>query len=75
MHNVNELESYIYGDASFGYYCFSSKNKCKCVGNMYYIHGVANELDNIGITLSQLKTGLEDNFASQIKEWLSSGYI
>ncbi len=58
----NEMQMYLYSDESI------------TQGKIYHPHGVAEDLDTIGISLSEVKKVLSPQFKRQITEWISSGY-
>ena len=58
----NEMQMYLYSDENI------------TQGKIYHPHGVAEDLDTIGISLSEVKKVLSPKFKKQITEWISSGY-
>ncbi len=55
----------------FNMYIWSTKQS---EGNIYYPHGDAYHLDNIGISLNEIKNSLSDGFCNKIAEWIYEGY-
>ncbi|MCC8059948.1 MAG: SIR2 family protein [Clostridiales bacterium] len=54
-----------------GVYIYSSEEMYGC---LYYIHGIANDIQNMGVTLKQIKNRLPISFAKIVKQWLENGY-
>ena len=54
----------------FNMYIWSNKQS---EGNIYYPHGDAYHLDNIGISLNEIKNSLSDEFCNEIAEWIYEG--
>ena len=57
-----------------GCYKFSSESKSSHIGNIYYIHGIADDIPTLGATLTQLGPGLPKAFQHLVKTWLHDGY-
>lgn len=58
----NEMQLYLYSDESI------------TSGKIYHPHGVANDLNTIGISLSEVKKVLSSNFRKRIIDWITAGY-
>lgn len=58
----DEMQMYLYSDESI------------TQGKIYHPHGVAKDLDTIGISLAEVKKVLSPKFKKQITEWISTGY-
>ncbi len=44
-------------------------------GHMYYIHGVSENLDTLGASLSNVKGRFPDFFVEKVKEWMEERYF
>ena len=61
-----------YFDQSLGIYVYRSLKRN--YGAVYHIHGVANDLKTMGVSLSEVKTSLPKGFRKMVLEWINSGY-
>ncbi len=73
-YSKDRLVRSIYQDCP-GCYKFSSESNPKQIGNIYYIHGIADDISTLGATLTQLGSGLPKAFQNLVKTWLNDGYI
>ncbi len=58
----DELNLYVY------------KNECITKGKVYHLHGVADDLDTIGISLNEVKKTFSPKFKDQLTAWINNGY-
>ena len=59
-------------DKNFNMYIWSDKQSK--VGSIYYPHGDAYHLDEIGISLEEIKNSISKNFCNKIAKWIQAGY-
>lgn len=50
------------------------KNEYITKGKIYHLHGVADDLDTIGISLNEVKKTFSPKFKGQLTEWINNGY-
>lgn len=50
------------------------KNEYITKGKIYHVHGVADDLDTIGISLNEVKKTFSPKFKEQLTEWINNGY-
>lgn len=58
----SEMQLYLYSDGNL------------TPGKIYHPHGVANDLETIGISLGEVKKVLSPNFKRRIIDWITAGY-
>lgn len=55
-----------------GIYTF--KSNFKGSGQLYYIHGIATDIERIGATLKTVKIPLQEQFVEQLKQWIDEDH-
>lgn len=63
-----------FGKEKNGYYCFECDNEKEKTGKIYYIHGIAADIDTLGATITKLKGGLDKEFSARVRDWLEREY-
>lgn len=59
-------------DEEFRLYIYKNENITK--GKIYHLHGVADDLGTIGISLSEVKKTFSPKFKEQLTEWINNAY-
>ncbi|MCM1179273.1 MAG: SIR2 family protein [Clostridium sp.] len=59
-------------DEEFRLYMYKSENITQ--GKIYHLHGVADDLRTIGISLNEVKKTFSPKFKEQLTEWINNSY-
>ncbi len=59
-------------DDDLGIYCYKSANLK--IGSVFHIHGIADDLNTLGVSLDEVKNNLTANFKNKVEQWINDGY-